>query len=269
MTLAVEEYPRPGAPTIVLVHGFTQNTRCWGDLPQQLNRRFRVLAVDAPGHGSSPARHDDAGPAEAARLIGEVGGQARYLGYSMGGRLCLQLACDRPDLVEELVLVGATPGLTSPDARETRNRADAALADRLEREGLDAFLEHWLSLPLFAGLDEAGAARPARLRNRPEGVAASLRCCGTGRMEPLWDRLSLLTMPVLLLAGASDTKFATEAEAMAASLHHATGRVDGRAGPALALVQGAGHTAHLEQPGRFLALLEDWWQTRDGVPGHS
>ena len=267
MTLAVEEYPRAGAPTIVLVHGFTQNARCWGDLPQQLNRRFRVIAVDAPGHGASPARHDDADLAEAARLIGAAGGPARYLGYSMGGRLCLQLACDRPDLVEELILVGATPGLSSSDARETRVRADADLADRLEREGLAAFLDHWLSLPLFAGLDDDAAARPARLRNRPEGVAASLRHCGTGRMEPLWDRLPLLAMPVLLLAGALDAKFAAEAEAMAASLPNATGRTDGRPGPALALVQDAGHTAHLEQPDRFLALLEGWWQDRTAASG--
>ena len=268
MTLAVEEYPRPGAPTIVLVHGFTQNARCWGNLPQQLNRRFRVLAIDAPGHGASPVRHDGADPAETARLIGEVGGTAHYLGYSMGGRLCLQLACDQPDLVEELVLIGATPGLTSSESRETRNRADAELADRLEGGGLAAFLDHWLSLPLFAGLDDVAAARAARLRNRSEGVASSLRHCGTGRMEPLWDRLPLLSMPVLLLAGALDTKFAAEAETMAASLHNATGRTDGRPGPALALVDEAGHTAHLEQPGRFLGLLEGWWEARHAVPGH-
>ena len=267
MSLAVEEYPRPGAPTIVLVHGFTQNSRCWGSLAVRLNQHFRVLVVDAPGHGASPAHHDRADPAQAARLIGEVGGAARYLGYSMGGRLCLQLACQRPDLVKELILIGATPGLVATEAREARQRADSLLADRLEQVGLAEFLDHWLALPLFARLDPAAAARPERLANRLEGLAASLRHAGTGQMQPLWPQLHRLTMPVLLTAGALDLKFASEAAAMARALVAARGRVDGGPGPEVALVPAAGHTAHLEQPGTFLALLMGWWRTREALAG--
>jgi 2-succinyl-6-hydroxy-2,4-cyclohexadiene-1-carboxylate synthase len=252
VSLAFDEYPNPGAPTLVLVHGFTQNGRCWGDLPARLAQRFRVLTVDAPGHGRTPATHDRSDLVEAARLIGEAGGRARYLGYSMGGRMCLQLACDRPDLVEQLVLVGATPGLADPAARAERRAADERLAGDLLESGLPAFLDRWLALPLFAGLTAAAAARPERLQNRPEGLASSLRCCGTGAQAPLWDRLDRLRMPVLLLAGALDAKFAAEARAMLDRLpagHCATH----------ALVEGAGHTAHLEQPDAFLATLERWW----------
>ena len=261
MSLAVDEYPNPHAPTLVLVHGFTQNARCWGELPRRLQRHFRVLAVDVPGHGRTPAEHDRADLAEAARLIGEVGGRARYLGYSMGGRMCLQLACDRPDLVEELVLVGATPGLVDAGARAARRDADEGLAGDLLASGLPAFLDRWLALPLFAGLTAESAAREQRLQNRAEGLAWSLRRCGTGTQDPLWERLDRLTMPVLLLAGSEDAKFAAEARAMLDRLtepHLAT----------LALVAGAGHTAHLEQPAAFLEIVERWWATRER-PGQS
>jgi len=250
MALAVDEYPHPGAPTVVLVHGFTQNSRCWGALPERLQRRFRVLAVDAPGHGRSPAEHDDADIEAAAALIGAAGGRATYLGYSMGGRLCLRLACDRADLVEGLVLVGATPGLRDKSARAERRRADEALAVQLERDGLAPFLDHWLALPLFAGLDPAAAARHERLTNRPAGVAASLRHCGTGRQEPLWDRLATLTMPVLAVAGALDAKFAAEAQALVDAI--------GRPTASSASIPGAGHTAQLEQPEAFLETVEQW-----------
>ncbi|HSN97039.1 MAG TPA: alpha/beta fold hydrolase, partial [Candidatus Nanopelagicales bacterium] len=94
-------------PRVALIHGFTQNGRCWGPLSDTLARDHEVVRVDAPGHGRSAAL--DVGLWDAARLVGATCGAATYLGYSMGGRLCLHLALDRPDLVRALVLVGATP----------------------------------------------------------------------------------------------------------------------------------------------------------------
>lgn len=254
MTLAFEEYPNPGAPRLVLVHGFTQNARCWGPLPHRLQRWFHVVAVDAPGHGVSPPAHDDASMAEAAQLIAEVGGRAGYLGYSMGGRLCLQLACDHPGLVEHLVLVGATAGLTDPVARDARRRSDDELAATIERDGLDAFLERWLALPLFAGLPDDARAMAQRRTNRAAGLAASLRAVGTGSQTPLHRRLAALPMAVLAVAGALDTKFVAEAETIIAARAHP-------GGSAVATIEGAGHTAHLERPEAFLPVVEAWWRS--------
>ncbi|MEZ5233092.1 MAG: alpha/beta fold hydrolase [Acidimicrobiia bacterium] len=248
MALAVEEHGGPAGETIVLVHGFSQNARCWGPLLPALAAHRRVLAVDAPGHGDSPPHHDAAGFAEAAALLGQAGGRGTYVGYSMGGRLCLQLACTRPDLVERLVLIGATPGLPDAAARATRRAADSKLAARLLDIGLARFLDEWLALPLFAGLSPAAQARPERLRNRPEGLAASLRHCGTGNQEPLWEHLPSLPMAVLALAGAEDHKFAAIARRISELAPSST----------VALVAGAGHTAHLEQPAAATELIVAW-----------
>jgi pimeloyl-ACP methyl ester carboxylesterase len=87
---------------VVLIHGFTQSAGAWGDLALRLAAGHHVIAVDAPGHGRSAAVEADL--AQGAALIGAAGGPGAYIGYSMGGRLALHLALERPDLVERLVL---------------------------------------------------------------------------------------------------------------------------------------------------------------------
>jgi 2-succinyl-6-hydroxy-2,4-cyclohexadiene-1-carboxylate synthase len=176
-----------------------------------------------------------------------------YVGYSMGGRLCLHLALARPDLVEGLIVLGATAGIDDPGERAARREADEALAADLERGGLDAFLDRWLANPLFAGLDPASAGLDDRRRNTVRGLAQSLRRAGTGTQEPLWDRLGELTVPVLVVAGERDEKFAAHGRRMAGAIGTSA---------TFATVPGAGHPAHLEQPAAFVAILLGWLDTQ-------
>src|SRR5262249_56537802 len=106
-------------------------------LDEKLDRRF----LDVP---------DGLDFVATASAIGEVGGRATYVGYSMGGRLCLQLALDRAELVDRLVLVSASPGIRGEVERAARREADERQAQEIERDGVDAFLERWLAQPMFA-----------------------------------------------------------------------------------------------------------------------
>lgn len=256
--LARTDIGDPGGPRLVLVHGFTQNRRCWAPFDALLAARHPIRLIDAPGHGDSA--HGDADLAAAAHLLASTGGPGTWLGYSMGGRMCLQVALDHPEVVHRLVLIGASPGLEDPAARAERRASDERLADHLLDVGLPAFVDEWLALPLFAGLARARAHRDERLANDPRGLAASLRRAGTGAQEPLWSRLPELRVPVLLLAGADDLRYADIARQMAA-------RIGGHA--TVALVDGAGHTAHLEQPERTAAIVLAWLDeqlTSGGAP---
>jgi pimeloyl-ACP methyl ester carboxylesterase len=123
------------------------------------------------------------------------------------------------------------------------------MAERLEREGLSKFLDAWLAQPLFAGLDEAMQFREARKANTVDGLSESLRQAGTGSQDPLWDRLARIEVPVLVVAGALDEKFAAAGRRLVESIG---------ANAELALVAGAGHAAHLEAPDDFLAILRPW-----------
>jgi 2-succinyl-6-hydroxy-2,4-cyclohexadiene-1-carboxylate synthase len=151
----------------------------------------------------------------------------------------LHLALARPDLVAALVLVGATAGIDDAAERAARAAADDALADRIETIGVAAFLDEWLAQPLFAGLPPWARFDDERRSNTAAGLADSLRHAGTGRMEPLWDRLDALDVPVRCLAGERDTRFTALAERLASAVG-----ATGSAGT----IPGAGHAAHLEAP---------------------
>ena len=234
---------------LVLVHGFTQTGRCWGDVAADLARDHQLVLVDAPGHGGSTDVEADL--PTGAVLLGDTGGTATYVGYSMGGRLALHLALARPELVQRLVLIGATGGIDDEDERAGRRAADDALADHVEQVGVDAFLDEWLAQPLFAGLPPAAAAREERLANTATGLASSLRLAGTGTQEPLWERLAAIDVPVLVLAGVDDAKFAAIAGRLARSI-----------GPnaTVALVPRAGHTAQLENPADTASIIRRWFR---------
>jgi 2-succinyl-6-hydroxy-2,4-cyclohexadiene-1-carboxylate synthase len=221
------------ADDLVLLHGFTQTRASWDGVVRELAGRYRALVPDL-----------SAGPweAELDRLEALAPPTFTLAGYSMGGRLALALALRIPERVERLVLISVSPGLANDGERATRRAADAALADRIEAIGVEAFARAWATQPLFAGQspEVRAAAHADRLRRSASVHAAQLRGLGTGVMPPLWERLSELTMPVTVLVGERDTKFRAIAERM---------------GFPTVVVPGAGHAVPLEAPAAVAAHL--------------
>ncbi|HUQ63491.1 MAG TPA: alpha/beta fold hydrolase [Acidimicrobiales bacterium] len=221
---------------VVLVHGFTGTNESWDDVAAHLMPYFEIAPAELPGHGK--AGNVRLTFEEAANAIGDSGGKAAYVGYSMGGRLCLRLAIDRPDLVSALVLIGASPGLATAEERVARREADERLAATIEGDGTEKFLQRWLTHPLFATLDPSPEELARRQRNPPDGLASALRLLGPGAQEPLWDRLGEVRMPVLLMVGERDKKFLATSERM----------IESGLPARLATVPHAGHAVHLEAP---------------------
>lgn len=238
-------------PRLVFLHGFTQTHHHWHAAAHLLAGRVdpgsTLAFVDLPGHGL--ASHDPDGDIDAVgpRLVA-VAGPGTYIGYSMGGRIALATAATGAPAVERLVLIGATPGIEDDDERAARARLDDERARRVERVGVDTFVEEWLAMPMFAGLPPDRDGVEHRRRNTSAGLAHSLRAYGTGAQRPLWDRLAAIRIPVLVLAGERDGKFADVGARMAAALPHG----------AFDTVPGAGHAAHTEQPAATVALIARW-----------
>jgi 2-succinyl-6-hydroxy-2,4-cyclohexadiene-1-carboxylate synthase len=169
----------------------------------------------------------------------------------MGGRLALHVAARRPERILSLLTIGAHAGLEE-EAREGRRQGDEALAQRIEQDGLEAFVDYWSSLPLFAGLERRGPAflaqvRAERMNNHVAGLACSLRGMGAGVMEPLWDDLISESFPCTFVAGQLDHGYVTSARRLASTVPN--GRVE--------VVPRAGHTVHQERPEAFARLLGD------------
>ena len=146
-------------------------------------------------------------------------GRRVLVGYSLGARLALALALRHPGDLRAVVLVGGTPGIDDAAERAQRAAADDALAATIARDGLDAFVDRWEALPLFAtqrGLaPEALAAQRAwRTQHSPEGIAWALSTLSTGRMPPLWNALTTAGVAVHAVTGERDEKFTRVAEEM-------------------------------------------------------
>lgn len=262
----VEEAPHAAfeqPETLVLLHGFTGSTESWAAHRHVLAAYCRTIMVDLLGHGQTEAPTDPArytieqSASDLAGLLTTIApGPINLLGYSMGGRLALYFAIHYPYLVQRLVLESASPGLPDATTQQERVRSDEQLANDIEAQGMAAFVERWEALPLFAtqqALPTAtqSARHEQRLRNRPQGLANSLRGMGTGAQPSLWEQLPGLSVPTLLLAGALDQKFRVIAEQMATYLPKAT----------VAIIPDAGHTIHLEQPQAFQTTVINFLQT--------
>jgi len=112
-----------GPPEIVLMHGGAQNAHTWDTVALAL-RPCSILAIDLAGHGHSDWRVDGAyGPEnnadDAAALIDAFAPTATLLvGMSLGGLTANVLAANYPWLVQRLVVVDVTPGVTRNKAAE-------------------------------------------------------------------------------------------------------------------------------------------------------
>lgn len=242
--------------TLVLLHGFTGNAASWLDLfGEKEMPGWRIIAIDMPGHGQSDAPADPARysledcRADILALMEQLmvrSDEAVLLGYSMGGRIALATALS--GFFRALILESASPGLATSAERVQRQHSDEQLAERIEREGIAAFIEYWERLPLFASqsnLSEEKRARlhEQRLNNQAPGLANSLRGAGTGAQPEFYSQLDQLRLPTLVLAGEFDSKFCQIAQHMEKRLPQAYVRI----------VAQAGHAIHLEQPDTFIA----------------
>lgn len=247
-------------PPLLVLHGFTGSVATWHEHLPAFTRHNRVIAVDLIGHGASDAPRDAArySMAHCACDLLAVchhlhAEHFALLGYSMGARLALCLAAAAPERISALVLESGSPGLADSAERAARRASDEALAIRIEREGVEAFVAAWETLPLFASQrtlppQVRKRLRMQRLRNSPLGLANSLRGMGLGAQESLWGRLGEITAPTLLIAGALDHKFQNIAQEMVKQLP----RVE------LGIVPDGGHAAHLERPDVFNGLVMEF-----------
>ncbi len=227
---------------LVALHGFTETDQVWSDF---FAGHVPVRCPVLPGHGWKPCPPGTTLGSTAAGVspLLAPGGGDDLLGYSLGGRVALQLALDHPGRVRRLVLISSGPGLADPTEREKRKLRDERLAQILEEDGISPFTAWWESTPalrphrpLSRPVDES--LRSLRLNQDPLCLAGVLRHLSHGAMDDLAPRLGTLTMPVLLIAGDSDTAYCQRMREMAAMIPRSR----------LQLIADAGHAVHREKP---------------------
>jgi len=252
-------------PIVLLLHGFTRDARAWSPVMPALEG-YRVVRADLIGHGKSDAPQDSARYSMAhavedllALLHHLSVEQYALIGYSLGGRVALHLATAAPERLWALVIESASPGIEDPTQRAARIESDEKLAQSIFDDGIEAFADLWQAQALFASqaslpADILAEQRGQRIENSPTGLANSLRGMGAGAQDYILDRLEVIEAPSLFLAGALDTRYAAAAPILASKVRGAEHRI----------IEGAGHTTHLEQPEAWARLVRDFLDKYSG-----
>jgi 2-succinyl-6-hydroxy-2,4-cyclohexadiene-1-carboxylate synthase len=179
-----------------------------------------------------------------------VTSQKVLLGYSMGARAALQHAIAHPTVWDALILISANAGIEDELVRSNRAASDNALAQRIMRDGIPAFLDQWQQTPIIRSQQQINptwqaSMRHHRLQHTPAGLAASLKQFGQATCPNLWPLLHQLHCPILLISGEQDSKYGTIAQRMLQILPTAQ----------WVSIPKAGHMPHLESPQATAAII--------------
>ena len=253
-----------GPPEIVLLHGGAQNAHTWDTVALALDRP--LVAIDLPGHGHSDAPTGADGAAvedlaadvaEAVRALApDAGG---VVGMSLGGLTTLALAARAPDLVRRVVLVDVLPTLD-------QRGAGAIAAFVHGPESFDSFEELLTRTKAHNPTRSESSLRRGILHNAVQrddgrwvwryarhrgGGPVGEPPTGTGnRFEHLWEAVSALTVPVMLVRGmATGTVVGDDGEKELLT-RQPTARVEH--------VDGAGHSVQGDRPVELAALIHSF-----------
>jgi pimeloyl-[acyl-carrier protein] methyl ester esterase len=242
---------------LVLLHGWSMNLHVWDELTQELARRFRVIAIDLPGHGGSDWDAAASTPAAHSWRVHETLAPLteRYslVGWSLGGQYALDLAAALPSGIERLVLVSTTPRFLAAPGWPF-GTAPALLAKLAERLRVDAAraLEDFMSLQVRGNTPRTAArvlkALRAALKKgaaRPDALAHGLERLRNADLRPA---LSMVRMPALVIAGSHDRIVRPGASRALAAL------ADAR----YVEFEGAAHAPFLSHPKRFAEVLSEF-----------
>jgi pimeloyl-ACP methyl ester carboxylesterase len=243
-------------PEIVLVHGGAQNAHTWDTVALALDRP--LVAIDLPGHGHSDWREDRRywpvdNATDVAKVMPALAPEPRLVvGMSLGGLTSIALAARHPVLVPRLVLVDVTPGVDRDKAAPI-----AAFVAGPERfESFDEILERTIA---FNPTRTESSLRRGILHNAREHEDGGWTWrydrwrLAEGQdmpdFRPIWDDVSRLTMPLMLVRGA-DSGVVGDEDVAELRRRQPDVRVE--------TVDGAGHSVQGDRPVELARLIESF-----------
>jgi pimeloyl-ACP methyl ester carboxylesterase len=248
--------PAPGAPAIILLHGFASSLETWEPWARALSARYRVVRFDLPGSGLSPpdpsGNYTDARSLEILRaLMDQLGiAKAVLVGNSMGGRIAWRFAAAYPSRVDKLVLI-SPDGFASPGFEYGKAPQVPAVIQLMKYFLPRALLQSNLAAAYAdpARLGDAQVTRYYELLLAPGNRAAMIARMRQTLLEDPLPLLKSIEVPTLILWGEQDRliPYANSADYLRA-LPNAT-RVS---------FPDLGHVPHEEAPAESLVPLEEF-----------
>lgn len=240
---------RGGDPTLVLLHGLAGHGGEWSPSIDALDEDLGVIVPDLPGHGAS--YRADGSPMTRESAVADVlacidqlhATKVTLVGQSMGGIIATLVAAERPDTVDNLVLVDAGVSALEPDGLDRLGAwfdswpdvfADAdAARDFFGREA--ASTPQWV-----AGLERTDAGLVARFD--AQQLLATIENLASSHHWDAWDHLE---MPVVVLRASHGMLSEDDAQEMVDRNEHAE-----------LITVFSGHDIHLDEPGFVASVLD-------------
>ena len=251
----------PSLPVMLLLHGTGAATHSWRGLVPHLRERFRLVAMDLPGHGFTQRP-----PTELYTLPGMARGVSAVLrtldarpalavGHSAGAAVMLRMVLDR--LIAPRGVVSLNGALRPYGGAAARWLSP--VAKLLFLNPFTPRLFAWragdpdsvarLIRNTGSTVDAAGVANYRTLVNNPDHVAAALGMMANWDLQPLARDLPKLKVPLLLIAGRNDRTIKDEDNFVTRDLVP---------GARVAVLPDLGHLAHEEAPDAVAELILDF-----------
>lgn len=234
---------------LVLIHGFSLDTRMWDDQLAPFAEYYRVIRYDMRGFGKSalPTEEPYRSADDLKALLDHLGiAHAHILGLSLGGGVAINFAQAYPSMTSALIPVDSVlSGYRFSSGYITLNRSIFSMASR---EGVEATREAWLHHPLFQPASEQPhvASKLRRMVGDYSGWHWLNHDPEESPRPPAIERLAAIGAPTLVIAGERDLPdFQAIADILATRIPHAE----------KAIIPHAGHMSNMEAPAAFNATV--------------
>ncbi len=244
-----------GKPVVIMLHGFMGDTSDWKTIVDKISDQCFMILIDLPGHGKTQSNSYT----DQQQFLDELqmfSSQFKNhtptgVGYSMGGRLLLQLENQTPGLFKSLLLESVHPGIQDDSERIERLKKDETLLDGLFTTAkFRDFLDSWYDLPLFQGIkDNKNYENMVRhkLQATPSELQQGLNLLSTGHQTDCREVFKTGKTPITYIAGGRDSKYAEFAKEIASY---------GNSMVEVGISAGNCHNIHFESPDMFCMYLK-------------
>jgi 2-succinyl-6-hydroxy-2,4-cyclohexadiene-1-carboxylate synthase len=238
----------PSNTALIALHGFMGDHRTLSPSLSKIST-CDVFYVDLPLFGNSDLPVEISTFYDYTRFLAdrikEISTNYTHIfiyGYSMGGRIGLNLLSHFPDIFSGAILESAQPGIESNEEKAKRRMLEQQWIDHISKD-FDGFLTYWNNLGILKPSRSLSQEKKQLLASvqgnqNAEQLIRSLKITGTGKMPSLWENLHTIPAPLLLIAGEDDPKYTHIAQKMQTKLLDAE---------TIIFIE-SGHRVHLDQP---------------------